>query len=245
MSAVYRAKGKQVSYGEAVGIILLENYVPFIPGDVANATTYVYPVRFVRVPGFSVDRIMAHDPSCADDLVQAAVELEREGVRAITGDCGFMALYQREVASRVSVPVFLSSLLQIPFMRSLLPPGKKIGVITANSRSLDDHVLQKTGVVPGDDLVYAGLEDCKHFNEAVFEEKGELDPEIMEREVVGRALDLKRKEPDIALLLLECSLLPPYGRAVQEAVKVPVFDYVTMIDYVFSAVVKKKFEGFM
>ena len=49
---IYRVKNRQVSYGEAIGIILLENYAPFIPGDVANASTYDSPVRFQRVENF-------------------------------------------------------------------------------------------------------------------------------------------------------------------------------------------------
>jgi len=32
---------------------------------------------------------------------------------------------------------------------------------------------------------------------------------------------------------------------VQEAVYLPVFDFITMINYVYSAVVKKEFQGFM
>jgi hypothetical protein len=53
------------------------------------------------------------------------------------------------------------------------------------------------------------------------------------------------EDPAVKAILLECSLLPPYGAAVQEALDMPVFDYVTMINYVYSAVVKKRFEGFM
>jgi len=45
--------------------------------------------------------------------------------------------------------------------------------------------------------------------------------------------------------LMESSVYPPYGAAVQEAVNLPVFDYVTMINYVYSSVVKKRFHGFM
>ncbi len=39
----------QASSGEAIGILLLDTSVPFIPGDVANATTYDFPVRFQNV----------------------------------------------------------------------------------------------------------------------------------------------------------------------------------------------------
>lgn len=51
---IYKAKKGQSSYGEAVGIFLLDTFTPFIPGDVANASSYKFPVRFQRVKGFTV-----------------------------------------------------------------------------------------------------------------------------------------------------------------------------------------------
>jgi len=242
---LYHVKPGQVSYGEAIGILLLENYVPFVPGDTANATSYNYPVRFQRVPGFTVKRIMAHDMSLVDEIIAAARSLQAEGVRAITGDCGFMALYQERIASNLDVPVFLSSLAQIQFMRTLLKPGGQIGIITANSKSLDSSVLSGVGITPGEDLVISGLESSPSFVGSIFEENGTIDTELIEAEVVEIAKRMVEAHPDVKLLLLECSLLPPYGAAVQEATGLPVFDYVTMIDYVYSAVVKKKFSGFM
>ncbi len=242
---LYRVKPGQVSYGEAIGIVLLENYVPFIPGDVANATTYDFPVRFQRVQGFSVERIFRHDMSLTAEMVQAAKALEAEGVRAITGDCGFMILYQEQMQEEVSVPVFMSSLLQIPFLMGLLPPGGKIGIVTANSKSLDDTVLRKAGVPDTGSLVIAGLENCEHFYNAVFIEEGTLDSDRIEGEVVNTAVQLVKRHPEVRLLLLECSLLPPYGAVVQEALGLPVFDYITMINFVYSAVVKKRFTGYM
>jgi hypothetical protein len=50
------------------------------------------------------------------------------------------------------------------------------------------------------------------------------------------------QESAVGAILLECSLLPPYAAALQAAVGVPVFDYVTMINYVFSAVVRQPFK---
>ncbi len=242
---IYHVKPGQVSYGEAIGIILLENYVPYIPGDVANATSYPFPVRFQRVPGFSVDRIMAHDMSLVDEVVAGAKELESEGVRAITGDCGFMALYQEKIRQAVSVPVCMSSLSQISFMRTMLGKGKKIGIITANSESLDDTVLSGAGVQPGDDLVISGLEKSEHFVSAIFREEGTLDSSLMEKEVVEAAAGLVRSDSSIVLLLLECSLLPPYSRAVREATGLPVFDYLTMIRQLHDVVVPRSYSGYL
>jgi hypothetical protein len=242
---IYRVKNRQVSYGEAVGIILLENYVPFIPGDVANATTYDFPVRFQRVENFSVERIFKHDLSLLPAVLEAGRALVREGVRAVTGDCGFMVIYQEELAARLEVPVFMSSLLQVPFLSRLIGPEEKIGIITANSESLNDFVLEKSGVASAARLVIEGLENKEHFVSAVFREEGLLDSEKVEAEVVAAAREMVTREPRVRIILLECSLLPPYAAAVQEAVGLPVFDFVTMINYVFSAVVKRRYRGFM
>ena len=244
---MYKVKPGQVSYGEAIGIFLLENFAPFIHGDTANATTYCYPVRFARVPGLSVERIFNHDLGMYDAVKQAAGELKREGVQAITGDCGFMAVYQQRLADELDLPVFLSSLLQIPFMSLLIGSRKSIGVVTANSKALIPDVFSWAGITSElqERLRIKGLEDDQHFVDAVIDEKGLLDSELIERAVVERSVALQRENPKLGAILLECSMLPPYGAAVQEATGLPVFDYVTMIDYVHDTVVKRRFKGSM
>ena len=94
---IYRARTGQASYGEAIGILLLDTYTPFIPGDVGNATTYSFPVRFQKVPGFTVERAIQRDPTAFESLLAAAKELESQGVRAITGDCGYMVIHQQKL----------------------------------------------------------------------------------------------------------------------------------------------------
>jgi len=241
----YRIKKGQVSYGEPIGILLLENYAPFIPGDVANATTYDFPVRFQRVEGLTVERIFKHDLSLLDSMIEAGKQLIREGVRAITGDCGFMAIYQDQLTEALQVPMFLSSLLQIPFMSLMIRKTDKIGIVTANAPSLDQDVFNRIGIIDTGNLVILGLEEKSNFAGAAIDEVGYLDSEKVEQEVVSVALELVRRDADVKMILLECSLLPPYGAAVQEAVQLPVFDFVTMINYVHSAMVKKRFTGHM
>jgi Asp/Glu/hydantoin racemase len=241
----YKVKKGQVSYGEPIGILLLENYAPFIPGDVANATTYDFPVRFQRVEGLTVERIFKHDLSLLDSMIEAGKQLIREGVRAITGDCGFMAIYQDQLTEALQVPMFLSSLLQIPFMSLMIRKTDKIGIVTANAPSLDQDVFNRIGIIDTGNLVILGLEEKSNFAGAAIDEVGYLDSEKVEQEVVSVALELVRRDADVKMILLECSLLPPYGAAVQEEVQLPVFDFVTMINYVHSAMVKKRFTGHM
>jgi hypothetical protein len=219
--------------------------VPFIPGDVANATTYDFPVRFCRVDGYSVARAIGKDPTVYDALLTAARELVGQGVRAVTGDCGFMALHQQRLARDLATPVFLSSLLQIPFALSIMGRDDKLGVITADARSLDDALLAAVGVTNRDRIVIQGLEDQPNFYQFAIAETGRLDAEKVAAEVVETGRRLVAGDDQVKALLLECSLLPPYAAALHEAVHMPVFDYITMINFVFSAVVKKPYTGFI
>ena len=242
---IYQARKGQVSSGQAIGILLLDTSVPFIPGDVANATTYDFPVRFAKVDGFSVARALGKDPSVYDALYGAARELVDQGVRAVTGDCGFMALHQQRLARDLQVPVFLSSLLQIPFMLSILGEIGKVGVVTADGRSLDAGLLAAVGAIEMDRLVIQGLQDQPYFYRFAIEETGTLDQDRVEAEVVEAGRALVTRDPAVKALLLECSLLPPYAAALQAAVQMPVFDYITMINFVFSAVVSRTYAGFV
>lgn len=237
---MFHANPGQTSYGEDIGILMLDTNVPFIKGDVGNAKSYPFPVRYKRVDGLTAKVIFTHDRGFGKKMVEAARELEREGVKAITGDCGFMALYQQEVSRAVSVPVFLSSLLQLSFITSIIPSDKKVGVVTANAASLIPDLLSPPDLLSDAHVVIKGLEDTVAFKDAAIEELGFLDYTSVNEEIVEASLDLSR-DPQVAAILLECSLLPPYGHAVRKATGLPVFDYLTMIYYVHSALIKQTF----
>ena len=121
--ARYKVRSRTRSWdGVPIGILILDACYPCIPGNVGNATTYDFPVRYKEVSGASSEKLInQRDPSLLALFIDAAQELEREGVRAITGACGFMALFQRQVAQAVHIPVFISSLLQVPFVPGSCP----------------------------------------------------------------------------------------------------------------------------
>ena len=243
--AFYQAKNKKQSwYGESIGILILDATYPCIPGNVGNASTFPFPVRYKVVKEASIERLIKkRDKTLVQPFIDAAIELQEEGVKAITGACGFMALFQREVSDAVDVPVFLSSLLQIPFIYQI--KKQKIGIITADSKSLTPGHFISVGVNKEIPLLIGGMEDQKEFREAILEEKGTLDSDLIEGEVVGVAKKLITENPDIGALVLECSDLPPYAHAIQKEVNLPIFDFTTMVQYVHTALVRKEFQGFM
>jgi len=241
---LYKANKGQVSYGEAIGILMLDTYTPFIPGDVGNASTYDFPVRYETVEGLTVKRIFSKDITAYDKLKNAAKKLEKQGVKAITGDCGFMAIFQQKLVKDLDIPVFLSSMLQVPFMSNIIGENKKVGIISANSKSLNDKkLLKEVGINDTTPIIIEGLEDKEEFNKSIIEEVGVLDSKKIEKEVVMTAKNMVTTEKNIGAILLECSVLPPYSKAVHQATQLPVFDYITMINYVYSAIIQKQYTG--
>lgn len=241
---VYHTRRGARSYGFAVGILQLDCSLPFIPGDVDNATTYDYPVLYRVVPGLSTAACLRGAPEMTRAVVEAARELEAQGVRVISSDCGFMLQFQQAVRGVVKVPTIMSSLLQLPMVAASLGPSCPIAIITADSANLTTDFLSGAGVpVPANPLIIRGLRDQPEFDSAVFDEKGTLDADKVEAEVVGVALELVDRHPGLGAILLECSMLPPYSRAIQDATRVPVFDFVTMIDHFYRATHRTRFEG--
>jgi hypothetical protein len=243
---IYKAVQGQTSYGEPIGIILMESFMPFPPGCPGNATTFSFPVRYEVVRGANMERLVYQgDDKLLEPFIEAGWKLVKEGVKAITGNCGFMVLYQEHLANTFPVPVFMSSLLQLPFMARMLKTGEKVGIITASDKTLTPRHMQiaTNGInIPFETV---GMENRPYFRKAIHEEVGELDFEKIETEVVEAGLELVKRDESIKLILLECTDLPPYAAALQEAVRLPVFDYSTMVNYVFSALVRTRFDGFV
>lgn len=242
--AVFHARRGQVAYGYPIGILCAGWHIPFIPGDLNNANTFDFPVRYLSVPGASgADVLSGNDSSFEEMFVAAAQQLEREGVRAITGNCGFMASYQQAVASKVDVPVFMSSLLQAPMLARLLGANRKLAVLVANRSSVTDRLLASAGITDLDRIVFEGLDHRTHWNEVILQETGVLDEDRMRAEVVDTAHDLLSRDPATGAFLLECSDLPPYSAAVHAATGLPVFDWAGFIRYVHGAVVPRSYDG--
>ena len=69
-----------------------------------------------------------------------AKNLEQMGCRAIAAECGYFALFQKEIAGHVNVPVFMSSLLQIRMAQQLVGPEKVVGILVAEKEFISDEV---------------------------------------------------------------------------------------------------------
>jgi len=245
---VHWAEGRMVG-GAAIGVIQMGPVrVPMVPGNVGNGTTFDFPVLYQRLEGPStIEMIVSTKPHplVIELAIKAAKKLEEQGCRAIVGNCGYFANYLPEVAAALDVPCFLSSLMQIPIILHALKPDEKVAIICASGQALSSApALKNCGVDDLSRVVIAGSEHTSQMQN-VLQEKGHINNVKFEQELVGIAREAVAKNPDVGAFLLECTELPPYAWAIQKAVRVPVFDFTTLINWVYNAVVRRPFAGYV
>jgi hypothetical protein len=246
MRIYFKGQGGRAIYGIVMGIISNETVFPRVPGDSGNVSTYPFPtiIKAVRQP---IERIVSRDPELLKEYIEVIREFEKAGVMVITTVCGFNIIFQDELTKVAKVPVFSSSLLQLPIVHRIIPKGKKIGIITANGKIFNKYkndLLSSAGMDPSTPIVIKGLEDYDGWS-SIVKVKPFLDEEKIEHEVVSAAKEMIAENPDIAAIVFECHNLPPYGKAVRDATGLPVFDIMTLVDMIYGAVVQKTYAGTM
>jgi hypothetical protein len=235
------AKGGKAVYGAPLGILMLEARFPRIPGDMGNATTWPFPVLYHVVRGASPERVVLQGArGLLPDFIAAARDLVGLGAEAITTNCGFLALFQKELADAVKVPVATSSLMQVPWVQATLPPGKRVGVVTVSGATLTPAHLEAAGVPL--DTPMAGTEGGKEFFRVIIKgEKDDLDVALAEADIVEAGRRLVTVHPDIGAIVLECTNMPPYAAALRVAVGLPVYDIYSMINWFYAGLRPRRF----
>ena len=236
--------GKNI-YGYPIGILMLETKFPRIPGEIGNATTWDFPVLYKIVKKATPDVVVRKGAAGQlEAFIQGAQELEKEGVRAITTNCGFLALFQKEMASAVNIPVFTSSLMQVPLAYVMIKPSQKVGIITIHSKSLTQKHLSCVGADKIPQVIY-GTEGEEEFSRVILDDEMELDVNKSRDELVRVSKRMLLEHPEVGAIVLECTNMPPYASAIQKEINLPIFDIYTLVIMVYHAVVKKEFSGHM
>jgi aspartate/glutamate racemase len=240
---IFIPKGRTLA-GHSIGILVLDVWYPLVPGNVANASTYDFPVLLQILKGATIEQVVAGDSSLLPLIIDGARELEQQGVRAIVGACGYLASYQKEVAAALQVPIFLSSLLQVPMIMRALKADQTVGIICAEAKSLTPDTLLACGIEDPSRITIADAQGIPEFLN-ISRSTGHLDNQSILVGLVDVAKQLVNNSPEVGAILLECSDMPPYAWAIQDAVRLPVFDFITMIHWIHDAAVRRPFNGFI
>jgi hypothetical protein len=235
------AWGGKTLYGARIGILMLETRFPRIPGDMGNAETWPFPVLYKVVPGASPRRVVCGKAAgLLDEFLAAAAELVRLGADGITTTCGFLSLYQREIAGHVGVPVATSSLMQIPLIERVLPPGKRVGVLTVSAANLSGEHLRAAGADP--ETPVAGTENGSEFSRVMLNDEERLDVAAAERDILAAGDRLVASHDGIGAVLLECTNMVPYARALSQRLHLPVFSIYTFVTWFHSGLIPRDFD---
>jgi len=234
------AWGGKTLYGAAVGILMLETRFPRIPGDMGNAETWPFPVLYKVVPGASPRRVVCEKAAgLLDEFLAAADELVRHGADGITTTCGFLSLYQQEIAAHVRVPVATSSLMQIPSIERVLPPGRRVGVLTVSAANLTREHLHAAGADPATPVV--GTDGGSEFSRVMINDEERLDIAAAERDILAAGDTLVASHDGIGAVLLECTNMVPYARALSQHLRLPVFSIYTFVTWFQSGLSPRDF----
>ncbi len=246
-NVIVRMKKAQNIAGFPIGIVYIDDvWYPMLPGNVVNASTYDFPVLLKSVDGLDIESLFTCKDSVLPAIQAACTKLQKQGVRAITGACGFFGNYQKAMAEAMDVPVALSSLVQLPWIATVLKPSQTIGVLTADKSSITERLYDNCSVSKElrERLIVKDLRNEEEFS-CILEGRGEFNNGVVEQEVVGKALEIIREHPETGAILLECSDMPPYAAAIQHATGLPVFDFITLIKWLHSSVAQKPYYGFI
>jgi hypothetical protein len=234
------AWGGKTLYGARVGILMLETRFPRIPGDMGNAETWPFPVLYKVVPGASPRRVVCEKAEgLLDEFLDAADELVRLGADGVTTTCGFLSLYQREIAAHVGVPVATSSLMQVPFIERVLPPGKRVGVLTVSAANLTVEHLRAAGADP--ETPVFGTDGGSEFSRVMINDEERLDVAAAERDILAAGDRLVASHDGIGAVLLECTNMVPYAHALSQRLRLPVFSIYTFVTWFHSGLMPREF----
>ena len=231
--------GKSI-YGARIGILMLEAQFPRILGDMGNAETWPFPVLYKIVRGATPDQVVRKNAEgTLDRFIAAAEELVSDGADAITTNCGFLSIFQKELSAAVRVPVLTSSLMQVCTVNMLLPDSKKAGILTISKSTLSDAHL-RAAKVPSDTPI-GTTEDGVEFSRVILNDELELNIELARLDNINAALKMKTDHPGLGAIILECTNMSPYAEAIQEAVELPVYSIVNFVEWLHAGLKPKRF----
>ena len=233
-------KGGKTVYGACLGILMLEAKFPRIPGDVGNAETWPFPVQYRVVPGATPKRVVLER---AEDLltsfINSAKDLVNSGADGITTNCGFLSLFQNEIAESVNVPVVTSSLMQVSLVNEILPPNKYAGILTISAKTLSKEHLSKANVPLETPIV--GTDEEGEFSKVVLKNKYELDYNLAKQDILNASNELVNNDKQIGAIILECTNMVPFAADIGKAIGLPVFSIYNFILWFQNSLIPKRF----
>lgn len=233
-------RGGKTVYGASVGILMLETRFPRIPGDMGNALSWPFPVQYRVVRGASPDRVVRGDPrALLAPFIEAGQDLVRMGCDGITTNCGFLALVQDDLRAALGVPVATSSLMQVPLVQAMLPPGRRAVIVTVSKQTLTPAHLAAAGVAP--DTPVIGTDQGRCFTRDILGDAAEIDFDACRLDLLDAADAVSGEVPDAGAIVLECTNMVPYAADIRARSGLPVYSIDSFIRWFQAGLMPRRF----
>ena len=231
-------KGGYTNYGQDIGVMMLSTVFPRLLGDIGNARSFRVPVRYQVV---SVDPLNLTEKNANARLIQpfikAARELEAAGCKAITTSCSFCAGFQKQLADSVHIPVFTSTLMLVPMLRTMLNHDRSIGILTECAELLTEPYFNQCGWSSKDyDVKVTGQAEGSSFSKLIIGDNPEGSWDELAEDVKEMTERHMKLYPNTGALVLECTNYAPFTKLIQEIAGVPVFGINQLLEYIDSCV---------
>jgi hypothetical protein len=201
-------------------------------------------VLYKVVRGATAERVTtarANDGSTGllDAFLAAGAELVQDGADGITTSCGFLSIYQRELAAHCHVPVAASALMQIPFVERLLPPRKRVGVLTFSAALLGPDHLVAAGAATDTPIV--GAERGREFWPVIARDEVTFDIAAARQDILEAGDELVAEHPEVGAVVLECTNMVPFARALRQRLQMPVYDVYSFVTWFHAGLSPRSF----
>lgn len=237
-----KGHGGKTVYGARVGILMLDTKWPRPPGDTGNALTWPFPVIYKVVPGATA-KVVIHEQGrgLGPAFLDAAAALVKEGADGITTTGGFLAIFQKQLAAHVNVPVASSALLQIPVVERMLPPGKRVGVLSVHADRITNEHWDAVGA--SHDTPVMGTEGGREFTRVMLNDEIDMDYAAAEQDILEAGEKLLKQHPDVGAIVTENHNMAPYAAALNRRLRIPIYTVYTLVTW-FQAGLEPRDFGF-
>jgi hypothetical protein len=129
--------------------------------------------------------------------------------------------------------------MQLPLIERLLPPGKRVGVLTVSAASLTREHLIAAGADP--ETAVVGTDNGTEFTRVMLHDEAVLDAAAAERDILAAGDALVARHPDTGAVLLECTNMVPYARALSQHLRLPVYSIYTFVTWFHAGLAPRDF----
>ena len=126
---------------------------------------------------------------------------------------------------------------------NLLPPERRVGILTISAESLSPDHLAAAGVDSQTPVV--GTESGREFSRAILDDEAGLDVELARLDHLEAGRRLVADHPEVGAILLECTNMVPYAPALRQELGLPVYSIYSFVQWFQAGLMPRVFDPWL